>query len=199
MAGVLTPMSFYLAAAVRAHARVFRERGHDPGSFVVPLPVDVRRKGREGAIFRTNVSLIWFQVLPDAVEDLGVLIDAIRAQRLAAIKDGRVEQGDAALDFARFAPRRLYAAMARRSFAGELCSFLFAYTNPFPPALDRFLDAEVIGAFHAPAVPPSPGSAAIFSTHRGRLSLTHVLQDGVLSEDERALFLAQLHSDLDGE
>ena len=46
-AGFLTPMLFYLAAAMRAHHAVFQARGVDPGSYVVPLPVNLRpREGR---------------------------------------------------------------------------------------------------------------------------------------------------------
>ena len=46
-AGFLTPMLFYLAATIRAHDAVFRARGSDPVSYVVPLPVNLRPKGSE--------------------------------------------------------------------------------------------------------------------------------------------------------
>ncbi len=42
-------MLFYLAASVRAHHAVFQVRGVDPRSYVVPLPVNLRREGRERA------------------------------------------------------------------------------------------------------------------------------------------------------
>lgn len=195
-AGFLTPMLFYLALVIRAHHAVARARGVDPGSYLVPLPVNVRPRGAEGAIFRTHVSLLWFQVLPDQVEDLDALIATLKAQRLAAIKTGQIENGSDAMDFARFAPTRLYAYMARRVFAGELCSFFFAFTGEFLAGLDRFLGAEIRNAFHVAAVPPSPGSCAAISLRGGRLNLTHVRQRGVFSEAERALFRERLRADL---
>jgi len=43
-------------------------------SYVVPLPVNVRPRGAEAAIFRTHVSLVWFQVLPEVVDDFDALV-----------------------------------------------------------------------------------------------------------------------------
>ncbi|HEX2485991.1 MAG TPA: hypothetical protein VHQ66_11855, partial [Myxococcota bacterium] len=130
-AGFLTPMLYYLAAAIRAHAAVFRARGVEPRSFVVPLPVNLRPKGGEGAVFRTHVSMLWFHAPADATDDPDALLELLKQQRRDAIKAGLVEAGVAAMDYARFAPAPLYAHMARRSFRGELCSFFFAWTDQF--------------------------------------------------------------------
>jgi hypothetical protein len=197
-AGFLTPMLFYLAAALRAHHAVFQARRVDAGSYVVPLPVNLRPKGGEGAIFRTHVSLIWFQVFPEQMDDFGALVKALKAQRVAAIRDGQIENGVHAMDFARLAPRRLYAHMARRSLRGELCSFFFAYTDAFLPGLDRFFGAGIRNGFHVPPVPPSPGSCVGLSLRERRLNLTHVYQRGVLSERELAIFRERLRADLLG-
>ena len=99
----------------------------------------------------------------------------------------------------RFAPRRLYAQMARRALRGELCSFFFAYTGEFAEGLTRFLGAQVENAYHVPAVPASPGSCVAFSHFRGQLNATHVFQQGVFSERERERFRSQLRADLLGE
>jgi hypothetical protein len=195
-AGFLTPMLFYLAAAIRAHHAIFESRAIAPGSYVVPLPVNVRPKGSERAIFRTHVSLLWFQVLPEHVGDLDVLIEELRRQRLEAIKGKLVEAGLVAMDFARWVPMRLYARMARRGLHGELCSFFFAWTGDFATGLTSFLGAPVRNGFHAPSVPASPGSGAIMSVRDGRLNVAHVRQDGLFSDEERASFRARLLADL---
>jgi len=197
-AGFLTPMLFYLAAAIRAHDAVFRARAVDPGSYVVPLPVNLRPKGAEGAIFRTHVSMLWFRVAPEEARDFDGLLELLKAQRRDAIKSGLVEAGAAAMDYARYAPARLYAHMARRSFHGELCSFFFAWTDQFLPGQDSFRGAPIVNAFHTPSVPPSPGSGAILSIRSGRLNLTHVYQQGVVSGEERVLLRRRLRADLLG-
>jgi len=198
-AGFLTPMLFYLAASVRAHHAVFRARGQDPGSYVVPLPVNLRPKGSEGAIFRTHVSLLWFQVRSELVDDFAALVDALKEQRRHSIRDGIVEGGVAAMEFARYAPGPLYAHMARRHLGGELCSFFFAFTGNFLPGMESFLGAPIRNGFHAAPVPPSPGSCAAMSLREGRLNVTHVFQQGLLSDAEHRIFRDQLLGDLLGE
>ncbi|HEY5658635.1 MAG TPA: hypothetical protein VIY27_12675, partial [Myxococcota bacterium] len=195
-AGFLTPMLFYLAAAIRAHRAVFQARGVDPGSFVVPLPVNLRPKGAEGAIFRTHTSLLWFHVLRERAECLDALLSDLKQQRLAAIKAGHVENGRYAMDFARFAPARLYSRRARAALRGELCSFFFAYTGEFLDGLQHFLGCEIRNGFHVAPVPPSPGSCVAMSLYGDRLNVTHVYQEGVLSDRERDVFRAQLRADL---
>jgi len=198
-AGFLTPMLFYLAASIRAHLALFRGRGVDPGHIVVPLPVNLRPKGSEGAIFRTHVSLFWFHATPEECVDMRVLIEVLKAQRRHAISGHFSENGIIAMDYARYAPRGMYARMARRSFGGELGSFFFAYTGEFIPGLETFMGAPVRNGFHAPPVPPSPGSSIAFSLREGRLNATHVSQEGVLRLGEAEIFEASLRRDLLGE
>ena len=197
-AGFLTPMLFYRAAAIRAHHAVYRLRGVDPGSYLVPLPVNLRPKGMEGAIFRTHVSLLWFQVLPDVVDDFDALVTALKKQRVEMIRAGHVENGTHAMDFARYAPARLYAHMSRRHLAGELCSFFFAWTGEFCEGLDRFFGAEVRTGYHIAPVPPSPGSCVAASLKDGRITATHTRQEGVFTPEELDAFAAQLRADLVG-
>ncbi len=195
-AGFLTPTLFYLAAAIRAHHAVFRARGADPGSYVVPLAVNLRPKGAANAMFRSHVSLVWFQLLPAEVDDLDGLIEALKQQRLAAIKGGQIENAICAMDFARFAPRRLYARMSRSVFRGELCSFFFAFTGDFLAGVEHFLGAEILDGFHVAPVPPSPGSCVAISLRGGRLGATHTYQRGVFSARELEIFRERLRGDL---
>jgi hypothetical protein len=198
LAGFLTPMLFYVAAAVRAHDAVLRARGSVPESYVVPLPVDLRPKGGEGGVFRTRVSMIWLQVHSDRVHDLALLLADLKEVRRRAIREHQVENGVAAMDYALRAPARLYARMTRRALRGELCSFFFGWTASFCDGLDEFFGARLLDGFHAPSVPPSPGSGVVFSLTGTHLNVTHVRQLGVLSEAELALFRAALVRDLTG-
>lgn len=199
LAGFLTPMLFYLAVSMRAHQAVADQRGVKPKSWIVPLPVNLRPKGSQGEVFRTHVSLLWFQVTPDETRDLGGLIEVLKAQRLASIKGKLVEAGVAAMDFARYAPARIYSHMARRNFGGELASFFFAYTAEFAPAAQTLCGAEILHAFHAPSVPASPGSALVYSLRGGGLDVVHVRQHGSVTAQEIDVLRAQLMADLEGE
>lgn len=195
-AGFLTPMLFYLAASIRAHQAVADRRGKSPASWVVPLPVNLRPKGSQGEVFRTHVSLLWFQVTPDQTRDLAGLIEVLKAQRLAAIKGKLVEAGVAAMDFARYAPSRVYSYMARRTFGGELASFFFAYTAEFAEGAESLCGAPILDGFHAPSVPASPGSALVFCLRGGGLDVVHVHQRGSVDASELSLIRASLLADL---
>jgi hypothetical protein len=199
MAGILTPMLFYLAATIRAHAAVFEARSAVPASYVVPVPVNLRPKGDEGGLFRTRVSMLWFQVLPEHTANLEGLVIELKKQRLELIKSDAIANGIAAMDLVRWTPSRLYVAMARRSLRGELASFFFAYTGEFISGLESFMGAPILNGFHTPSVPPSPGSGAIMSIRQGRFNLAHVHQRGVLNEQELDLFRTTLLRDLLGE
>ncbi|MFN2375393.1 MAG: hypothetical protein ABR538_02575 [Candidatus Binatia bacterium] len=198
LAGFLTPMLFYLAVSMRAHQAVAERRGKVPKSYVVPLPVNLRPKGGQGEVFRTHVSLLWFQVTPEETRDLAAMIEVLKAQRLEAIRNKLVEAGVAAMDFARYAPGPVYSYMARRSFGGELSSFFFAYTGDFAAGAASLCGAEILDGFHAPPVPASPGSALAFSLRGGGLNVTHVHQRGVLDAAELALFRESILEDLGG-
>jgi hypothetical protein len=142
--------------------------------------------------------MLWFQVRPEETRDLDGLIESLKAQRLAAIKSGFLDQGSAAMDFARYAPASLYAWMARRTLHGELASFFFAYTGEFLADTKSFCGAEIRNGFHTPGVPASPGSATILSYRQGRLNAAHVRQDGLFSERERRAYAERLVADLTG-
>lgn len=195
-AGFLMPAMFYLAAAMRAHAAVLSLRRAEPECFLVPLPVHIPPAEKSTLVIGTHVSLMWFRVLTEHARDLGTLVVELKRQRLEQIRDHAIEETATALDFVRLLPLRTYAYMLRRNLHGELASFVFSFTGQFLPQLQTMAGAEVLNAFHAPAVQPSPGSGFIMSIRRGALNIAHVYQDGVMTDAERALLHAHLLDDL---
>jgi hypothetical protein len=195
-AGFMTPMLYYMAAAIRAHHALFAARGEVPSSYVVPLPVNTRPRGGTGAVFRTHVSLIWFQVRSSAVDDFDALLEELKRQRHRAIRDGHIESGLYAMDFARIVPKGIYANIVRNTLGGELCSFFFAYTGAFLGGLESFLGTPIRNGFHVPGVPPSPGSCVAMSLWQGKLNLTHVYQQDAVTEDELDLLRDSMRAEL---
>ena len=196
--GFLTPVMFYLAASMRAHAAVFAQRHAEPESYLVPLPARFREPEDGTFSVGTHVSFLWFRVLKEQMRDFGKLVDELKRQRLDQVRSGAIEETAAALDFVRLLPLRAYADMLRRNLHGELATFLFAFTGQLLPGLHHFAGAEIVNAFHAPAVQPSPGSGLIMSIRGGALNITHMYQEGVLTDQERSVLLAHLRTDLLG-
>jgi hypothetical protein len=198
VAGALTPALFYLAATMRAHDAVFAARGADPGHYLVPLPVNLRPRGAPGAVFRTNVGLLWFHVARRHVGDLPGLVAELARQRRAGIRAGLLEASTAAMDLLRWAPARLHTWIARRGLGGEIASFYFAFTGEFLAEMTTFCGAEIANGFHAPSVMPSPGSGVIMSVREGRLNIAHIYQQDAVTADERGLLRARLLDELQG-
>jgi hypothetical protein len=199
VAGALTPALFYLAATMRAHDAVFTARGDDPGHYVVPLPVNLRPRGAHGAVFQTNLALLWFHVARrHVVGELAGLVGELARQRRAGIRDGFLEASTAAMDFMRWAPASLHTWLARTSLGGEIASFYFAFTGEFIAGLTSFCGAEIVNGFHVPSVMPSPGSSIIMSVRDGRLNVAHIYQRDAVSADERRVLQRRLLDDLRG-
>ncbi len=198
-AGHLTPVAFYVAVAIRAHDAVFAHRQQPrPASYLVPLPVNIRPKGREGPLFRTNASLIWFHVGREYVGELSELVAEVARQRRESIRNGEVENALTAMNVMRYAPSRLLSWMARSNLRGEFASFYFAFTGEFLPDVREFCGAPILNGFHAPAVMPSPGSCLAFSIFNGRMNIVHVRQSDVITPAERVVFRRRLLADLTG-
>ena len=198
IAGALTPTLFYLAATMRAHGSVFAHRGETPEHYLVPLPVNLRRRGTHAAVFRTNVALLWFHVARRHLESLPMLVGELAPQRRAAIRADLLEGSTAAMDFLRWAPARLHSWIARRGLGGELASFYFAFTGDFLSGTATFCGAEITNGFHVPGVMPSPGSSVIMSVRKGRLNVAHIFQRDAVTAEERRVLQAHLLDDLHG-
>ena len=74
--------------------------------------------------------------------------------------------------------------MARRTFGGELASFFFAYTAEFAATAESLCGAAILDAFHAPAVPASPGSALVFCQRGGDLDVSTCTRRGSIDAAE---------------
>ena len=95
-----------------------RARGTVPASYVVPLPVNLRPKGSEGGdLPHARVA----DLVPGARRRASTISTRcsaeLKEQRRRAIRSGQIENGVAAMDFARCAPSRLYGTLARRPLA----------------------------------------------------------------------------------
>jgi hypothetical protein len=198
LCGPLVTMPFFLACAVRAHDRVFRARGVDPGAYVVTIPVQTRDKGARGPIFQNHVSILFFHVERAAVASVETIVASVRAQ-LATMMRARLDLAFAAgLDLARRIPSRLVIAAVRQRFHGEISSFFHSYTGSFAPELTSFLGVPVANAYHTPAVAAPPGTGLFVGERQGRLNLTLTWREDVLGDDEAALLLAQAVDDCCG-
>lgn len=197
LAGHMRPMMFYLAVTMRAHFEVLKSRDRSVPPLLVPVAVNMRG-GTDDPLFGTQVSFLWFRATSEDLSSLEGLVDHLKDQRLEMIKHDLHEKTAVALETVKYCPTWIYRRLIRDPFEGEMASFFFSYTGEFLPDVTELFGREVKLGLHTPGVPPSPGSSLIVSLHRGRLTLSHVHQEGLLTAGEKTLFLDRLESDLEG-
>jgi hypothetical protein len=173
-----------LAVVARAVAELCDRRGLPDVPFLVPIAVDLRRKGEPGPIFGNVLAFHFAQFARSATADATGLARTLRRQMADAVRDGHVEASAAALEFIKY--RRL-STMLRElpgTASGETFSFNFADVGSVPPGFDPLFGRRVVNAYHVPAVMPRPGFGVFFNRCG---SITNVIAswiEGAMSDDE---------------
>lgn len=189
------PMVFYLAVSMRAHHAVLATREESEANLLVPVSVNLR-EGTRDPVYGNQVSFLPFTAAPDHLKSLPGLVDHLRNQRRDLIEEKFHEKTAIALETIKYWPTWFHRRLIRDPYLGKSSSFRFTWTGELLPEVDDFLGGEVQMSLFAPAVLPSPGSRLIVSRHQGRLALTHLYQEGLMTGAERDVFHDQLRSDL---
>lgn len=199
MTGPLFPLPYYLACALRAHARVARGRGSEPDAWVVSVPIQTRKRGARGPIFHNQMTILFFSALR---EHLGTLEHAAAAlkEQFAEMTRQRLDTSFMTLlELMMRLPSRLFMRMVRWQFKGEITSFFHSHTGEFAPELASLGEARVLNGYHLPAVSTPPGTGVFFCEKNGQLNVTISRRRGVMSGEESRMMMGQLMEDLLGE
>ncbi len=199
MVGGLFPMTFYVACTARAHDRVFRHRGREPRGYVASVPVQTRKRGARGPLFHNQVSIFFFSALR---EHLGTIEAAAAAmkQQFAEMTRARLDESFlAVLEMMMRLPAWMFMRVVRWQFKGEIASYFHSHTGVFAPELTTFAGATVTNGYHLPCLGTPPGTGLFFCERGGRANITLTWREGCLTDEERAVMLAQVMEDLFGE
>jgi len=196
--GVFAQTAFFLACAIRAHHAIFTKRRETAGSFVASIPMQTLRKGAGGPVFQNHLSILFFGLGCDQVQDLKAMTKVLREQ-LADMLRSRLDQSwTIGLDLARRVPSPILMRLIRKRFGGEIASFFHSFTGPFAPEVRTLFGADVRNAYHAPAVAQPPGTGIFVGEHGSRINVTLSWREGSLTEHEASCMLASLRDDFLG-
>jgi hypothetical protein len=196
LCGVLGNGQFHAAVATVELHQLHQRLGRLSPSYVLPVPVSLRRKGTVEPVFGNQVTLLMFQFLPEQLATVASAITSLKAQTTQVMRLGLVESGCMLSGMFRFLPLPLYMGILKRGMGGEICSLFFGDTSTVNPGLECFLGVPVSDFAHVAAVTPSPGLGVIFYYFRGELRVTVVHSSHSLSTDEAAEFAAGLRQRL---
>lgn len=188
------PFSVTLAHVAAAVAPLYRRRGLDPETFVIPISVDRRLKGDPGPVFGNYLSFHFVDLAARQVGSVDATVAAVQRGMAEALRANAIEG--------------LWAAMALggyhspgwmlRPFEGEIASFHCADLGDMRPTCRTWLGARVRGGYHVACIQPSPGLGIFFNRCAGVENVIVAWVDAVLHDEEVDGLLAHLDGALQG-
>lgn len=187
---------YFLAAAMRAFHRVRLVNGGGDGAYVVPMPLDCRKRCSRGPLLSNQVSFLFFRADPEQLESLPKLIRSLSQQMMEMIRCEASTSFATALDFFRHIPLPVYSRLIGGPTGGKMASFYFSDTGLNLHGMDTFLRRSITDLIHLAPVPMPPGLGIITGRFRERLYLILSWVSPCLNPDEQQLMAASLSHDL---
>jgi hypothetical protein len=192
LCGILGNAQFHAVAAALELHRLHQKIGAATKSYIFPMPVGLRPKGKIEPLFSNQVDMLMIQFLPGDFESAKKVVATLKTQTAQALRENSVSYGRKLSELFSFLPLAIYIRVLKHGLKGEICSIFFGDTANVNPKLENFLGLPVENFTHAAAVTPSPGLGVIFYYFHGELRVTIVHAKTVLSETEIAEFSAAL-------
>jgi len=196
LCGILGDAQFHAVAAALEHHHLHQKLDCTTKSYILPMPVGLRPKGRIEPQFSNQIDMLMLQFLPDQLETVEKTVAALKAQTAQALRDNSLGYGRKLSQMFSFLPLPVYMAVLKHGLKGEICSLFFGDTAAVNPKLENFLGVPVNNFTHVAAVTPSPGLGVVFFYFRGEMRVTIVHAQTVLSDAEAAEFSAALRNRL---
>jgi hypothetical protein len=175
-----------LALVGRAMSALWQKRGLPDVPFLVPISVDLRPKGEEGAVIGNWLAFHFARFTPSETADVAGLARSLRLQMADAVRDGQIDANAVGMEFLRYRPLWMMPRSLPGGPNGETFSFNCADTGDFLPALTTVFGRRVVNAYHAPAVLPQPGVGVFFNRCGRWNNLVIAWVEGTMSEDDVA-------------
>jgi hypothetical protein len=196
LCGILGDAQFHAVAAALELHRLHQKLGSATKSYIVPMPVGLRPKGRIEPLFSNQVDMLMLQFLPEQLDSAGKAVAALKAQTAQAFRENSISYGRKLSEMFGFLPLPIYMKMLKHGLKGEICSHFFGDTAAVNPKMENFLGVVVENFTHVAAVTPAPGLGVIFYYFRGELRVSVVHAKTVLNDDEAANFSAAIRNRL---
>lgn len=187
---------YYLAATIRAFDKVLSSRGCKPSAYVVPVPLDTRKRGSMGPVFGNHITFLFFRAEQEDISSMNRLVSVLTKQMTDQIRGMTPESFTTTMELFRNLPMGIFALQAAGPTKGQIASFFFSFPGDTCHDLDRFLDVPVLEVLHLPPVSAPPGLSIIFNKYRGMLSVVLSFVEGWFDPDELDLLECSIRKEL---
>ena len=189
---------FYLAASCLALKKVFANRGESPPYFWVPVPQNVRPKGKDGHLFSNQLSFLFFKIFTDNCDAVEETVKSINRQMKEQIGFDFPRKYTSLLNFFRNIPTSFFLKMAKLPTAGAFASFSFSHLGEYPHELHYFAGNEIQELLNYPPVPCPPALTIVFMRYRKKLRVVIGYVEEVIQVAEIELLKQSLGNTLMG-
>ena len=195
--GPLIQTHFFLACAIQAHDAVWRRfRGGQAPCYTMALPIQQRVRGKPAAIFRNNVSVMFFSAQAAEMADQDALTTVLLRQQQQAMKQKLMASFSEMQRWMTLLPTPIYSAFLDLQMKGENTAFHHSNTGSFASGLSEFGGATITNAWHVPGLFSPPGTGLFVSERGSCLTVSVSWRAAAVTADEahylRDAFLAAM-------
>ncbi len=187
--GFLNESAYYSAAAMGEFRRLMESRNVCSAGYVMPMSVDLRKKGTRLSAFSNQSATLLYGFAPEELLDYDRIMASFARQTQEAIYNDMIASNVSAMEFCRFIPSRFYALKILQAFKGEIASFVFANPGKVLDELSTFMGRRVKYQHHVPTIVVPPGMGIVFYTFSGRLHITLIYVESMITPNEVDDFL----------
>ena len=196
LCGILGDAQFHAVIAAFELHRLHQKLGGATKSYILPMPVGLRPKGRIEPLFSNQIDMLMLQFLPEQLDTVDKAVATLKAQTSQALRENSIGYGRKLSELFSFLPLPVYMNVLKHGLKGEICSLFFGDTAAVNLKLENLLGVAVENFTHVAAVTPAPGLGVVYYYFRGELRVTVVHAKTVLSDAEAAEFSAAIRQRL---
>lgn len=187
---------FYLAAATRAVHAVRMRRMGETAAYLVPVPLNLRRKGGHGPVFSNNVSFLFYRLTPEVIADFQATVVSLKKQMKEQIMQEIPHSYAELMKILRRLPLPFYSRLLSGPTRGQLASFFFSCTGECCTGMNSFMGQPVREVTHLAPATSTPGLSIVFMRHRNCLKMILSFRDSLFTQEDLQLFEERLRLDL---
>lgn len=194
--GLLNDSAYFMSAALLALIEAYRKKGIATSSYIVSFPVDLRKIGTRLPVFTNQAGTLLYEFRDGEVTDFKSVTKLFRTQTQDAVRRDLLFANMCTMDLSRFLPSWFYVRKIKKSLRGEIASLVFANPGSTFQGLSTFMGQPVRYQHHVPTVVAPPGIGVVYYFFSGKLQITLVYVEGLLSRAEADNFLSGIRARL---
>ena len=187
--GLFNESTYFAASTMCDLKNLYHSKSVKSNSYVLSMPVNLRKKGTYLPVFSNQSTSLLYSFKEDELLDFKTVVKHFKFQTQDAIKKDLIKANVSVMELSRFLPTWFYIKKVKQAMKGEIASLIFANPGPVYSGLSAFMEEKVDYLHHLPMIVTPPGLGVLFYQFSGKLYITIVYTEGILSREEAEGFL----------